>query len=77
LVVTSFQIKPTLSIVEATVVVGRAIVEAANFDPQVRAAGVPLSVNRTSSVSPATGVPVRFVVMLVIAVAKPVKFATS
>jgi hypothetical protein len=65
--VATFQVKATSRRVEMTVVVGNATVDASNDAPQVIARAVPLSVNEIQSVSPFTGVPLKLVVMLVIA----------
>ena len=63
--------------VDATVVVGGVTVLASNFAPQEMVCGVPLSVMRIASISPSLGVPVRFVVIEVMAWARPVMEATS
>jgi hypothetical protein len=70
--VATFHVKATSSRVEMTVVVGNATVDDSNDAPQVIARAVPLSVIEIQSVSPLTGVPVRLLVMLVIAWASPV-----
>ena len=75
--VVGFQKNPTSNKVEMTVLVGRATVEASKLVPQVIARAVPLSVNPKMSESKEPGVPERFVVMEVIAAAKPVMFTTS
>jgi hypothetical protein len=62
LLVAVFQKKPTSRRAEATVVVGSATVEASKEEPHVSASADPLSVIEIRSVSPSTGVPVRFVV---------------
>ena len=67
-----FRWNPTRSIVEITVVVGNVTVVLANDAPQVMARAVALSVICIIIISPATGVPVRFVVIEVIACASPV-----
>lgn len=77
MLVTVFQAKPTINIADITVVVGSATVLASNDAPQVIARAVPLSVIRIISISPSTGVPVRLVVIDVIAWARPVIEATS
>jgi len=69
--------KRTRSFVERTVVVGSAMVVAANDAPHVIARAVPLSVSQNSRKSPSFGVPDRLVVIEVIAVARPVKICTS
>lgn len=58
-------------------VVGRATVLASKEAPHVMARPVPLSVKQIINVSYALGVPERLVVIEVIAVASPVKLATS
>lgn len=58
---------PTSRRVLITVVVGSATVDASNEAPHVIARAVPLSVMSILSMSPSTGVPVRFVVIEVIA----------
>lgn len=63
--------------VEITVVVGRATVVATKLPPKVIALAVALSVNLNSIKSPSTGVPDKFVVIEVMAVARPVKFIIS
>lgn len=68
----AFQMKPTSSRVDITVVVGRATVEAWNDAPQVIARAVPLSVIAIQSVCPSVGVPDRLVVKEVIAAARAV-----
>ena len=73
-----FQTKPTSSRVLMTVVVGKATFPlASKLAPHVIARAVPLSVNAMRNMSPATGVPVRFVVIDVIAAASAVRFTTS
>ncbi len=68
----------TSSLVLITVVVGSATVQlAANLAHHVIARAVPLSVISIRSMSPSTGVPVRFVVKEVIACASAVICATS
>lgn len=69
--------RPTLSIVDMTVVAGRVTVVEANDAPHVIARAVPSSVNLNSIRSPSTGVPDRFVVIEVIAVPNPVKLMMS
>jgi len=64
-------------VVLATVVVGRATVEAENDAPQVIARPVPLSVSQNCRKSPVEGVPLKFVVIEVIAVARPVNIWMS
>ena len=76
--VTVFHIKPTITIVEATVVVGGVIVLlASNLVPQAIAWGVLLSVIWTINVSPALGVPDKPDVMDIMPCASPVIEATS
>src|ERR1039457_7138288 len=65
--VSVFQMNPISRRVAATVVVGRAIVPASNDAPKVSATA-PDPITDMRSVSPSTGVPVRFVVNDVIAV---------
>ena len=65
-----FRWNPTRSIVEITVVVGNVTVVLANDAPQVMARAVALSVICIIIISPATGVPVRLVVIDVIATAR-------
>ena len=62
----------TLNIVLITVVVGSVMVVDAKLAHQVIALAVPLSVICIIIISPATGVPVKLVVMEVIACASPV-----
>lgn len=69
--------KPTRSMVDITVVVGRITVVEANDAPHVIPLAVPASVNLNSTRSPSTGVPERFVVMEVMSVPRPVKFMMS
>lgn len=75
--VAEFQINKLSRRVEITVVVGRAMVEASNDAHQVIALAVQLSVILHKCISQSTGVPVRLVVIEVIAVARPVIFVTS
>lgn len=67
-----FRWKPIRSIVEITVVVGSVTVVDANDAHQVIARAVHESVICIIIISPATGVPERLVVKLVIACARPV-----
>jgi len=76
LLVTLFQINPTMSMALATVVVGSATVLASKLAPHVIARPVPLSVIRTTRVCPSAGLPVRFVVIDVIVCASAVIDAT-
>lgn len=61
-----------LNVVDGAVVVGSATVVAEKLAQKVRALAVPLSVICIIIISPATGVPERFVVNDVIACASPV-----
>jgi hypothetical protein len=70
--VTLSYIKPTVKTLLITVVVGKATPLALNDDPQVIALAVPLSLILIISFWKLVGVPLKFVVKLVIAVAKAV-----
>lgn len=74
---TEFQTKSTCHIFEATVVAGRMPPRAMNDAPHVIALAEPSSLMRKSSWSKLAGVPVRFVVIDVIAVASAVIVTAS
>ena len=67
-----FQIKRIYKVLEITVVVGSVAPHCLKETPHVIDRAVPLSLILTSNMSPLTGVPVRFVVMDVIATASAV-----
>ena len=75
--VTLFQRKPTVNTLLITVVDGSVTPRDAKLAPQVIARAAPLSLKRMINFCPSVGVPLRFVVMLVMGAAKAVMVTKS